>query len=545
MANTKKQLEPEPPHELLEEETLVLFILDANAPPIDDDVFDNASEYLISDLPEKILFGNWKVLRVPDPETLRAVVEELKKWGALQYHPDALRIMKIFEMADVPANAYVICLQERPKAKRVESGQVGGKEFRVGQTFSPEEFDEFQRALISGNPGPFTIRNVDSSTGFSTAVRVDNWSDFEEGPVTNKAVFEHQISDLQEKGYLAFDKQVDSKFELKTPYKALIPQYFRDFSKFIRHQDIPSRYFQSTNSAPTLFVSHRWESTNHPDPTGIQFQIMRKSALEVDQKLIWYDYSCLPQEPRTLSEHELFKQSLHDLNSFLRVTQFFSIIDGNYINRAWCYYEWVISKLLTGGQRISIQDKEINVSDYDKLAEQLVLDGVYPKLDLTLEEDRQYINNLLLTGVGMFKTLSLQATLSVLNDFGFTFGLGIASRFAQEIDFGQFWRIWQVLAGSSNHSGISLPHLLDHSRLANILKERHERFDTHARFFKEIESLSKIPLDLRIVEEASHNHLFTLLVNARRLGPAPAAYTTLALIRLLYSFAGYRGRESK
>jgi hypothetical protein len=167
----------------------------------------------------------------------------------------------------------------------------------------------------------------------------------------------------------------------------------------------------------------------------------------------------------------------------------------------------------------------------------MVIESKYPRLAVTKNEDMADINELLNAGTALFKTLAFSATLGVLNTFGFSFGVGIAARFSQQVETRKLWTIWQILAGSSEHSGLLLPQLLNRKCLENILRERHERFGTHAQIYAELNSLSQKTLDLRIVEQASQEYLLALLRKVRNLGPVPEAYTTLAIIKLIYSFA--------
>jgi hypothetical protein len=235
----------------------------------------------------------------------------------------------------------------------------------------------------------------------------------------------------------------------------------------------------------------------------------------------------------------LFGDSIRDLNSLVMGSDFLSIETEDYITRAWCYYEWVVSNLFSCGPSIRIRPQNVD-TDYYPFVTKLVLEDKHPHLTVTLPEDILKIERLLTAGVEMFKTLALGVTLSVLNKFGFSFGVGIASSFAKEINFGELWMIWQVLAASSNHSGITLTHLLNRDRLVLILRERQEQLGTHARIHRELARLSNAPLDLRIVEQDSQAHLLDLLAEVRRLGPVPTAYTTLALLMLVYSFASVR-----
>jgi hypothetical protein len=431
----------------------------------------------------------------------------------------------------------------KPVQDRQESGadnkspfRIGGIDLREGQSISPAEAEELVRSILSGTPGPVTFQTKDATTGSSVSAVVNEWSDFTDGPRRNEEAWRSQTARLQEKGYLAFRLGTSGEVECKTAYRALTAQYFQDFKLFQRCQEIPDRYFRPVSSAPTWFVSHRWVSLRHPDPLGMQFRMLKQISQTDDTKLIWYDFCCIPQKSKKKSEIALFRESVQNLNSLVMATDFISIISDDYITRAWCYYEWIISQLLCRGVRASIR-REDDPADYDPLMNELVLDGKIPKLHVTKSGDMPCVENLLVAGVEMFKTLAIMVTFDVLNQFGFKFGVGIASRFVDRVDFGRLWLMWQVLAGSSNHSGIKLPHLLNNKRLEDILRERHERFGTHARLYQELGVLSKRSLDMRILEQSSQVHLLSLLARARRLGPVPATYTTLAIVNLVYSLA--------
>jgi hypothetical protein len=548
MVKTEKQRRALPPRELCAEETLVLFAVDSNSPPIDDDIFQSVFQNLTYDLPTNIWFGSWKVLRVPSliielparegdlPRLPPQVMDEMQAWIDKQAHLDALKLVRMHELTEVSAYAFVICVSEMESKPEPASFRIGDREIREGDSLSPEEAEEFIQALISQTPGPVTLAGTDESTGSTVSTRVEDWSDFVKGPETNAQARANHVASLQDKGYLAFEERTPGKLELRTPYRGLTRQYFIDFDSFTRCQDVPDRYLSLVSSGPVCFISHRWESLSHPDPKGNQFQIVKDFIRDNEPELIWYDFSCMPQQPRTAAQETAFRDSLRDLNSLVMMSQFVSIITEDYISRAWCYYEWIVSTLLPVEPRIDICRAGFD-ADYDPLISDLVLQGRHSELRVTDQRDMPYIQELLRAGVELFKTLALAVTLSVLNKFGFDFGVGIASRFAPQIDFAQLWMIWQMLAGSSMHSGIKLPDLIKKDRLERILEDRHEDFGTHARIYQGLPELSKTQLDLRIVEQRSQDHLLNLLAEARRLGPVPAAYTTLALLQLVYSFA--------
>ena len=422
------------------------------------------------------------------------------------------------------------------KPGKIPSIRVGGRELRERQSLTPAEAEEFIQNILRNTPGPVTIQTTDASSGLSSSTKVNEWSDFVDGPQTNREALDARVGDLREKGYLAFRRDPSGRIEPETPYRALTPQYFQDSERFLRCQDIADRYLRPVSVGRTWFVSHRWGSSDHPDPTGTQFRLLRQFLQRNDADSIWYDFSCVPQEPLSSPERSLFRESVKNLNSLVIASDFVSILTDDYITRAWCYYEWAVGELLCGGKRAVIRPKE-SPADFDEQVNALVLEGKIPQLKVTKNADMPAIETLLLAGVEMFKTLALSVTLEVLNDFGFDFGVGIASRFAGQIDFGRLWMIWQVLAGSSHHSGIRLPHLVNRKRLADILNDRHERLGTHARMYQQLGVLAQTKLDMRIVEQKSQEHLLSLMVGARRAGSVPATYTQLALITLVYAMA--------
>jgi hypothetical protein len=550
MIKTEKQSKPCPPRLMVPEELMVLFILDSKTPPIDDEWFDRTFQGFASRYHGEVKSGFWKVMRIPDlmkmmprgekvEETLALpgiVVDELRSWDKAQAKRDTMVVVQMRELTDIDAYVLVIRVQEDEPQSDIPSVQVGGKEYRKGQTMSPQEAEGLFEVLVSESEGPVTIRSEDESTGSTVSTRVENWNDFKEGPRINEETLEQQVSDLRQKGYLAFNKIAADKLDLRTPYRALTPQYFLDFNELQRCQDIPDRYFRLVSPATTIFVSHRWASLSHPDPDGTQFQTIQRFLQKHPSKLLWYDFSCLPQPPLTTSDRSLFRDSVRELNSLIIVTEFLCILTEDYINRAWCFYEWAISRLFAGGLRVQIHPADIP-ADFDSIVVDMVVEGKFPNLAVTKNEDMADIDELLTAGIDLFKTLALSSTLGVLNEFGFSFGVGIASRLSRQVDFRNLWMIWQILAGSSRQSGIKLPHLLDRKRLEGVLRERHERFGTHARIYGELDSLSRRTLDMRIVEQASQDQLLALLGKARSLGPVPDAYTTLALIKLVYSLA--------
>jgi len=413
---------------------------------------------------------------------------------------------------------------------------LGGREIRVGDSLSLEEAEEFFRHLFEESGGPVTIEDVDESAGTTVRSTVDDWSEFEQGPRLSEEYLASFRDDLVRKGYLAFEQDHDG-LRYHTAFRVLGPRYFADFDRFVRSQDIPTSYFGPVIPGKSWFVSHRWTTPAHPDPSRTQFDIVRDFVRRHEVNGIWYDYSCMPQEPHSPADRKLFADSLKHMNSLIVTTNFMSIESDDYLTRAWCYYERIISELLCfcKGARVAPRDAP-KLSD--EVLNKFVVERKVPTLKAEKSSDLRLIEELLVTGADMFKMLAVQTTFKLLNSFGFRFGVGTAARFSQVIDFGKLWMIWQILAGSSEGSGIRLPHLLNADRLRTVLTHRHERFGTHARFFADLQNRMTQQLDMRIVEQESSSRLATLLNEVSRSGPVPDAYTKLALIQLVYWLAG-------
>lgn len=97
---------------------------------------------------------------------------------------------------------------------------------------------------------------------------------------------------------------------------------------------LSSRYRQ-----PVLFVSHRWESADHPDPDGSQLRRLR--ALR-DCWLI-YDYTSFPQVPRTPAEEEQFQQILDRMPELISRAVILAAPD--YLTRGWLVFEYLVASL--------------------------------------------------------------------------------------------------------------------------------------------------------------------------------------------------------
>ena len=115
------------------------------------------------------------------------------------------------------------------------------------------------------------------------------------------------------------------------------------------------------SDSPCVFVSHRWQSVDHPDPDGSQLAIIldrldrgqradrrrparvqrpRRSAEEV---YLWIDFCCLPQsrgaQPPSQRDAENFQMGLARLPEVVKSCDLMIVYSPDYITRAWCYSE--------------------------------------------------------------------------------------------------------------------------------------------------------------------------------------------------------------
>jgi hypothetical protein len=124
-----------------------------------------------------------------------------------------------------------------------------------------------------------------------------------------------------------------------------------------------SRYAQ-----PVLFISHRWEHEDHPDPSGSQLQKLRA----LNDCFIIYDYTSFPQPPRSDQAEADFKQILDSMDQFVRNVVVIETPD--YLTRGWCVYEYIVASLRRSTVCDEVQDRRfVTLRDWASTAPPVAL----------------------------------------------------------------------------------------------------------------------------------------------------------------------------
>ncbi|PVH70013.1 hypothetical protein DL98DRAFT_564276 [Cadophora sp. DSE1049] len=87
-----------------------------------------------------------------------------------------------------------------------------------------------------------------------------------------------------------------------------------------------------------FFVSHFWDSANHPDPDGTCLRLHQKELEPQSWAYIWVDWSCMPQEPRSVPEERFFRRSLETISAIIRNCGF-TYFYPPFKPRLWILYE--------------------------------------------------------------------------------------------------------------------------------------------------------------------------------------------------------------
>ncbi len=138
----------------------------------------------------------------------------------------------------------------------------------------------------------------------------------------------------------------------------------KKITRMMRCQELVSQFPEviadpKLNYDNSIFFTHRWDDREHPDPNN--WQIDAICTYGAEKKNIgrwpiefWYDYSSLPQNPRTAREDVLFKEGLKQINYLCReclnvplISKYGSTREAaiqHMLNRGWILAELYISQ---------------------------------------------------------------------------------------------------------------------------------------------------------------------------------------------------------
>ena len=199
-------------------------------------------------------------------------------------------------------------------------------------------------------------------------------------------------------------------------FRILPASYLLRDDHFSRPQDSEIEWLKPRQCWLLIFVSHRWETAGHPDPDGRQHRalaalvsalcelwdalaaetarerirlvprldrhgtaqaavlfsrlnlprhVLRRSQRESTRHFlpdhigIWYDYTCLPQQPRSPAEEDEFRAGLLALPELLSAEAVSLVAlrdaDDDYRARAWCLAEALLTANKTGSQGVALR----------------------------------------------------------------------------------------------------------------------------------------------------------------------------------------------
>lgn len=194
-------------------------------------------------------------------------------------------------------------------------------------------------------------------------------------------------------------------------YRYISARTLLEMPKLARCQSLPQNtWTPAENLWHFVFISHRWGSQNDPDPSGSQLAALKQMVQRMadiaeaisDERVgveaaqnrlaripslrrqgtlqaahlvfrslcaaesiqdevdgedgrgildaigFWYDYSCLPQDPKTPSEDREFAQTLQGIGDMILSPRVSTLVlrkegDG-YVSRGWCFVESMIAQ---------------------------------------------------------------------------------------------------------------------------------------------------------------------------------------------------------
>ena len=106
---------------------------------------------------------------------------------------------------------------------------------------------------------------------------------------------------------------------------------------------------RSRDLHPVLFISHRWEGADHPDPEGWQLTKLQ----ELEDCFVIYDYASFPQDTTAPEDEAALREILSGMNAL--IGNVLVLASPDYLERGWCIYEYIVASM-----RASIVCDELN-----------------------------------------------------------------------------------------------------------------------------------------------------------------------------------------
>lgn len=265
-------------------------------------------------------------------------------------------------------------------------------------------------------------------------------------------------------------------------------EYFRNVKGIVdRYQDIPERYFNTyddnassiTTSESRIFISHKWQTQEHPDPTRKTLnELLRLTQYFNDETGIWWDFCCLPQrnpqnnlEDRTIEQKAFFKFQLPLISHIILESRQMILWKEDGLYSGWCCIENIISnvlmqdlnKTINGGKSVkyengfltsNIQGKVLSELK-DKLERIITNDIAYNNYNQIMNWFRQKLNFTESTTleVDFYNKISKELILEMITEFKLTFTNGSDKDFVANLLFKIFQRLGDKTINTTQLSG--------------------------------------------------------------------------------------------
>jgi hypothetical protein len=182
-----------------------------------------------------------------------------------------------------------------------------------------------------------------------------------------------------------------------------------------RERGIVAEIDNSRFAHPVLFISHRWETREHPDVSGRQLRKLK--ALK--KCYIIYDYSSFPQVPRTADEQNQFDRIIASMEELVRNVV---VLDSpDYLTRGWLVYEYLVACL-----RMELICDEVRAPDFVALRDWTsTRPGIPTNIvrDSTESQQTNYVNHRILEHVNRVVPLYTRARFQTEHDHSAVTGL--------------------------------------------------------------------------------------------------------------------------